>query len=1065
MNFSHKFFYVLTASAAAFLAAACAGTGDKNTETQKSPAAPASANAPVPVSAKAALTFAQADAARAKNRVPAVKPSEAQQKIDSDFNRKFFPLRDAYRRKGGDAEIYELEKLLKEPNVSPAVLAQIPLCIVEAAGGKRNYNHVVDTATRALTGPYKFPSSARGALLFARAGALEQRKDYAGAADDLLARLAEDVPDNDLFQQQRRIILLYNRAGQPAVADALAAELLASGTLTPENRTRVWNDRIDFVSDGKNPAKMLELANAVRKSGKDPLQVALMRRLMALMDRMKMTAELNGLRESMIGDPSVPVALRLDVFYAKATPIKNNEWSNKRRIFYLLGNTIFRNYRKNPFYGKPLIANAGAEVSARQQEDLRWIADAIKESGMTPDQAVHLVEYLKVIVKWDIKDPQLLRALSETVMTYPDMPDTAKVGSYSDAITFALDEEDFAKAEKLADEVEKLNLVPGTQSYVNAHSLKAHILRIQDRCDDAVALIRAKMKADKELKKTSGMWFNKIIEIYSAFGRTDDVIKTQLERGDRQAAMNTMASRYPDRAREWADKVIADEKEDWRFRNSCMAKFYSGGSDKARAMRAKYPELVKFSVHHWIGRARTAITFADYRQLAEAIDAWKRTDPKPSWERVEMELQMYSALGDRLKLHELKKYVMETDVFKPDQKLLVSFCAGAMWLEDKPGEFGKYYRKFPFEAGVTNAQRAKILLQTGILAMNACRYAIADESHKTWEALFKPEPKKCYTLEFSDTPILGYAGFMQHAAGKAEKHLLDRKFGGNMDFLVTDVSTGSRSAAIGKDKKEVYRPTVMQAACDENGIHFLFTAFDEKTREIEAGTAGAGSYEMYLAPGDNQPYFCFLPDLTSGVSGVWDSTYNNPQFRRIDAGKKKQQLRMERTFTEKGYVLYMFLSWEPFYDKLPDPGDLWDFENVHWSRFGGYSWNGLKTIHGRSTWGHLRFRISPDQMLKIKRKLIYSAKRAYQAEKSTNAAIHGVIDRWKNDKVLGDPVFYKKSVEPLVLKLDTGLGRVKADMTPETINELYRDFVPGWNEIRYRIGELRTRYIEKSLTD
>ena len=183
---------------------------------------------------------------------------------------------------------------------------------------------------------------------------------------------------------------------------------------------------------------------------------------------------------------------------------------------------------------------------------------------------------------------------------------------------------------------------------------------------------------------------------------------------------------------------------------------------------------------------------------------------------------------------------------------------------------------------------------------------------------------------------------------------------------------------------------------------------------------------------------------------------------------------MERTFTEKGYVLYMFLSWEPFYDKLPDPGDVWDFENVHWSRFGGYSWNGLKTIHGRSTWGHLRFRISPEQMLKIKRKLIYSAKRAYQAEKSTNAGIHDnreinwtteMIDRWKNDKVLGDPVFYKKSVEPLVQKLDAGVGRVKADMTPETINELYRDFVPGWNEIRYRIGELRTRYIEKSLTD
>ena len=340
MNFSHKFLFVLTAAAAAALAASCAGTG-KNAGTQGTAAVPPAVKSSDAAPVNAAKTFAQADAARAKKRAPAVKPSEAQQKINSDFNRKFFPLRDAYRQKGGDAEIYELEKLLKEPNVSPSVLAQIPLSIVEAAGWKRNYNHVIDTATRVLTGPDLFPSSARGALLLARANAWEQRREYAKAASDLLARLAEDVPDNDLFQQQRRIILLFKQAGLTSAADALAAELLASGKLTPENRARIWHDRIDIVSGGKVPAKLAELADIVRKTEKDPLRVELMRKLMMLMERMKLTDELNRLRESIIGDPAAPLVLRLDVFYAKAYPIRTNEWSNKRRIFYLLGNTIF----------------------------------------------------------------------------------------------------------------------------------------------------------------------------------------------------------------------------------------------------------------------------------------------------------------------------------------------------------------------------------------------------------------------------------------------------------------------------------------------------------------------------------------------------------------------------------------------------------------------------------------------------------------------------------------------------------------------------------------------------
>jgi len=1067
MFYNHKFFFILSAAAAVSLGTACSfmdKTESSESKTADQPAAtpavqpaPASPNA----SLKPAMTFAQTDVARIKartNDASFAKLTDEQKKIDAEVNKKYIPLREAYRKKSGDSELKALEKLLSDPRISPAMRVQILLMIAEHARINHNYKRLTAVVDKALKGEYgQLQSSSRAVLLNTRAFSYEnQQKKYAEAANDLLKRLAENVDEKDLFAQQRRIVQLYRRDAAFSAASSLAKEMITTRKLSDIERPLVWNDLLDIARDCNDAAFSQELARFILVCEKDPKASGYLHNLMILMDRQKMKTELDALRESIIKDPAAPMGARLEVFYDKARPIAQNERSNKRRIYYLLGNTIFKKYKKNPFYDKPLIENAAAEDAARQNEDLRWIIDAMKNAKLTPVQFAALANYLKRYASAGGINMELNKA----IMAYPGMPGPEKVGPYGAFINAALDKGDFATANKLADEAEKLDgLQPGSDAYINAMCYKAQILRVQDRCDDAVAHMRAKMGKDK-----SNKWQARLRGMYSAFARTEDVINVQIEFGDKAGALNTMASRWPDKAKAWADRVIPDEKEKIDFRRFCIKKYYFGNNPAALAMQKKYPDLAKFdNPGDFVYGARNAITMADYGKLQWMIDGWKRTAPKPNFERVEMKLQMYAVARDNAKLNELAKYVAEQKEFNDDQKRLVAFCAGALCLPDKKGEIERYSKDFP-EKKLTGAQRAALLKRTAVLALNARKFVLSEDAYKLREALFKPEPKKLYTLKFSDTPIFGYAGFMQ-VAGNAEKQYLDRKFGGNMDFLVTDVSTGSRSDAIGKDKKETYRPTVMQAACDENGIHLLFTAFDPKTRDIEAGTAGAGSFEMYFSPGEDQPYYCFLPNLTTGTNHIWDSTYTNPQFRRIDNGRKKQQIRSERTFTKDGYVLYMFISWEPFYDKLPDPGDRWDFENVHWSRFGGYSWNGIKTVHGRSTWGKLTFRITPEQMLKIKRKIIYAAKRNYQAEKVTNASVHGVIDIWKKDPVLGDPDFYKKEVDPLVRQLDSRIGDVKADMTPETIDTLYRDFVPGWFEIRYKIGELRTRYLENSFTD
>ena len=284
-----------------------------------------------------------------------------------------------------------------------------------------------------------------------------------------------------------------------------------------------------------------------------------------------------------------------------------------------------------------------------------------------------------------------------------------------------------------------------------------------------------------------------------------------------------------------------------------------------------------------------------------------------------------------------------------------------------------------------------------------------------------------------------------------------------MDFLVTDVTTGDRGAAIqNAGKAQQNKPTALQIACDEYGVHMLFTAYDEKVADIKAGLVSAGAYEMYFAPGENQPHFCFLPDLSNGTNSTWDATYNTHRHRLVDNDEdavKKARLKTQHEFTADGYRYYMSLSWEAFYDKLPVDGYTWNFDNIHWSRFGGHSWNGVKTLHGRDSWGELAFEISPEQLLRIKRNIIYSARKDYLKEKVTTHHYYGAVDRMKAEK----PEFYEKCVADLIKKLDSYLPLVKADMDAETINKVFDEAVYQWNEIEFIVDKLYSNYMAEKL--
>ena len=159
-------------------------------------------------------------------------------------------------------------------------------------------------------------------------------------------------------------------------------------------------------------------------------------------------------------------------------------------------------------------------------------------------------------------------------------------------------------------------------------------------------------------------------------------------------------------------------------------------------------------------------------------------------------------------------------------------------------------------------------------------------------------------------------------------------------------------------------------------------------------------------------------------------------------------------YAEKSVVLYFAVSWKIYATRIPTANSVWDFEPMFWGRKGNCSWNGLKTIHGRSSWGHLAFGLTDAERRLILRSVIVAARKAYEAEKRPI----GSCGRWQNAEV-GDPAFYESVLKPVVENLDAAAARVSADMDDETVDELAKTALPSWHNFKFEVQRLRADYL------
>ncbi len=439
-----------------------------------------------------------------------------------------------------------------------------------------------------------------------------------------------------------------------------------------------------------------------------------------------------------------------------------------------------------------------------------------------------------------------------------------------------------------------------------------------------------------------------------------------------------------------------------------------------------------------------------YQKLLPVADKWGVTMPAAvAKNAVWAYLQVHNAAGVQAAV----KRGLKDEKAKPEEKYYLGLAAALVKTNGKPAAFLSAAKAYDATVkDIDNKTRVDALCAYGSARMLAGDENAVRGLNDFRKSLYRPEPKKRYVVRFSETPITGFADW---AKVTAEKQGYDRRYGGNLDFLVTDVTSGERT--VGNSAEKLADPT-MEVVADVNGIHVLVRQADAKAKEVALGLVPNCSFEGYIAPGENTPYACFMYTPQSGHASVFNTTYPTFVNRPMDAKTPNRKFRFQSDYVDGEARHYLFFSWENWMQRVPENGSVWDFENMCWHRSGNSCWNGTESIHGRSTWGELEFSLTSAQRAQILRPLLVKAFAAYNAEKRATATSDGALSHWA-DAAIGDPAFYDAQVKPLITELDSFGKLITADMSDQTVIRLAEEVLPRWQDVAFEVARRRAQWL------
>jgi len=454
--------------------------------------------------------------------------------------------------------------------------------------------------------------------------------------------------------------------------------------------------------------------------------------------------------------------------------------------------------------------------------------------------------------------------------------------------------------------------------------------------------------------------------------------------------------------------------------------------------------------HAYVYGVRPQAFAAVYRKLVPVADKWGVAIPAGTAKNA---VWAFLQLHDPAGVADAAKRGLADKQATHEERYYLGLAAALAKTSGRPASFAAAAKKFNATvADLSNEERVNALCAYGSARMLANDEDAVRGLDDFRKSLYKPEPKKRYVVSFSETPITGMSDMTKVTA---ERQACDRRFGGNLEFMTTDVTTGSRVAG---DSKEALADPTMEIVCDVRGIHVLIRQADAKAKAVELGLVGDCSLEGYIAPGANTPYECFCYSPQSDEISTFNTMYATFGHRPMVSRTTDRKFRFESAYDESEAMHHLFFSWENWMQQIPANGAVWDFEVMCWHRAGNSCWNGTESIHGRSTWGEIEFRLTKEQRAKIVKPLLVKAYAAYRAENECGPTRDGSLSRWK-DPVTGDREFHFSKVKPVVDRLNKYGQLITADMTDDVVLWLEREALPGWQDIAFEVDRLRARWL------
>lgn len=261
-----------------------------------------------------------------------------------------------------------------------------------------------------------------------------------------------------------------------------------------------------------------------------------------------------------------------------------------------------------------------------------------------------------------------------------------------------------------------------------------------------------------------------------------------------------------------------------------------------------------------------------------------------------------------------------------------------------------------------------------------------------------------------------------------------------------------------KDAEPVSLPdeyrTGVHLAYDDTGLHIYIRCDDPAVAEVVRGERKGDGLELLFRPGEDAAYHSWYfgnPPTDNDEPHLVNWAAPTPRYRLTYDNFTK-----DATATAEAIVAHTFIPWIAFYDNLPINGNVWKFGMQRWGRHAA-TLNG--SVHELARALTLKFAFTPAGLTTIKRNVAITAFNRYNTLRRNDGEF---IQTW-NDKVLGDPDFYKAELEALIADLDDAGKRLTAPAPDADIDALYARYVPLWAEIHYVIAERRNAYLKRQL--